>query len=399
MLRIRFVPAIVSIALATSATAQSPREVVHRALQNRAKMKGAYAQNSAARDIAASTSAYPLTRIETGDTTRPDPTGGEDLTLFQPIDIFGKTRAAHAAGAAVVRNADANLRLAQLNIQHETLTAYAALGNAIRSHVYALSQLKTLKQVAEATRKLVGAKVLPETQLIRAELELSRAEQIDIDRLAAIQVARVRMQQAMGVTELNFTESGTEPIEPTLLKKADPEHRLPEMLSLMAERDGFHADFEAAKLSRLPDVEIQVRRTPFSSFEDRYGVRLELIIPLWDHGAAKNKMAAARKQSQASSLEILDLKSRIAADIESATIQVNACQRSLAAYERIVDGSKVILAKTKRGFELGALSLLEVFDAKRSLDDALAGLASAQYSLDLAVEAALQAQGQLLEDK
>ena len=383
-------------ALYTVSSAQSPEALVRLALSERDTVKSAESQLKAAKSSATSLGAYPTTRLETGTGTRPDVGGGEDLTLFQPLDVFGKSHAAGKSANALVRGYEANLRQAKLSVQTEVLSSYAIWASASRNRKFALDQLEIVRKVEAATKARVKAKALPELQNDRAALEVRRAEQLVVDREATLQIALVKLRQVVGEELPGLGDSEPGVISQSLLGPANAERDRPELAVLASQRLGFRSDLQQARLSRLPDLELQARRSPWSSDAERYGVRIQLVFPLWDHGAARKQADAAAQQAEATSLEYADTLKRVQAEVESARIQLAASQRSLAAYAKLLEGAHDLLRRTERGFELGANTLLDVLDAKRALDDSLEQSSNALQNADLAVGAALAAQGQIL---
>ena len=386
----------VALGLTCACSAQLPRELVRKALANRDAMKSADFLRLSVKDAASSQGAYPATRLEFGGATRPDVGGGEDLTLFQPLDIFGKSKAAGVSGSAAKRSAEANYRLSQLAVQHDVLTAYANWANTVLAGLNAKEQLRLARAVLVATQKKVEARALPEIATTRAELDVDRASQADADRSAAIEAAAVRLVQTVGSPGVYGDTRMPAPLDPDLLVKVEPGKTRPELLILAAQRDGFRADGRSADLSRLPDIELQARRSPWSSDAQQYGLRLQFVLPLFDNGAARSRSLAARHQALSAEFAYSDTQKRIEAEINVASIQMVAAQKSLAGYEKLAAAGRLLLGKTQRGYELGANTLIDVIDAERALSDSLALLASARLTLDLAVEASLAAQGQLL---
>jgi outer membrane protein TolC len=376
--------------------AQSPETLLKVAFTKREAVKSAETQLESTKSLAGSLAAYPLTRLETGSDLKSDVTGGEDLTLFQPIDIFGKARLAGKSANILVRISEANLRQIKLNVQSEVLGAYAMWASAFRNQRFALNQLEVVRKVELATRTRVEARALPELQNVRASLEVQRAEQILIDRDAALQLAKVKLRQSVGfeITDLGKTEP--EHLTPSLLNPSNVEGNRPELTILTFQKQAALFDAEQARLSRLPDLELQARRSQWSSGTEQYGVRIQLVFPLWDYGSARKKAEALNRQSQAFSLNYTDMLKRIQAEVESSRIQLVSSQKSLLAYSKLLDGAQELLRRTQRGFELGANSLLDVLEAKRTLDEALEQSSNAMQNTDLAIVAALAAQGQII---
>ena len=372
--------------------AEGPTDIVQRALKARDSVKASLKLLDAAKRTSSSVGASPATRLEVGSGTRPDVNGGEDLTLFQPFDLFGKLRGARAGGKAGIKVAEASLRQTKIDVQTEVLAALSAWSSATRNLQTASDQLELTKQLARATKVRVEVRALPELQLTRVSLEVQKAEQVLIDRQASVQSALVKLKQVVGDSVGDISSPS---LQSLAIYSPKPEQNRPELLLLASQRSGFLADEKSAKLGSLPDFELQARRTPWAT-QEQYGIRFQFVVPLWDHAASRNKASAAQQQADAASLQYSDAAKRIAAEIESANIQLVAAKKSLTAYTNLAAGVKELMDKTQRGFELGANTLIDVLDAKRAYSDATEQLSTAQLNVDLAIAEVLRSQGQIL---
>ncbi|MEI8282430.1 MAG: TolC family protein, partial [Armatimonadota bacterium] len=186
------------VLFATMASAQNPRDLVHVAFNSRDIIRSAKLLKQSATRTSDSLGAYPLTRIETAFGSSPDVQGGEDLTLFQPIDIFNKSRFGRATGKAGISQAQANLRQAYIDVQLEVLTAYSNWNNARGLQKNAEDQLALVKRMKEITDRRVELRAIPELQKTRAELEVEKQTQVLNDRKANAEAARVSLVQVIG---------------------------------------------------------------------------------------------------------------------------------------------------------------------------------------------------------
>ncbi|MBI1334173.1 MAG: hypothetical protein GC165_14985 [Armatimonadetes bacterium] len=377
--------------------AQSATELVQSALKNRDKIRAARLQIAAAKNTSNSLGAFPMTRLEAGSGTRPDVAGGEELTLFQPFDLFGKAKAARQGGDADIKVAEADFRQAELSVQTEVLTAYANLGSARQNLQNSKDQLDIVKAVEAATKSRVEARALPEIQLTRAQLEVEKANQSVLDRQADFDAALVKLRQTTGISDPLETDANIEFISSPEVATG-PEKRRPELLALGAQMAGLRAEEKQAKLSLAPDVELQGRRSPWADPE-MYGVRLQFVVPLWDHGASRQRQQAAKRKQDAAELEYADLLKQVQAEIEASKLQYEAAQKAVTTYQKLADGARDLLTKIQSGFELGASSLIEVWDAKRAYADALDELSAARLKRDLAATDLYAAEGQILGEK
>ncbi len=373
---------------------QTPPEIVAKALATRDSVQAAKLALDSAKKLRLSAGVILPTRLEFGTASRPDVGGGEDLTLFQPLDFFGKSRASGSVANGLVLQAIANLQQARLDVQESVLIAYANWTNAERVRQNAVEQLSLSQELSAATAKRVQSRALPEIQLLRAGLDVERQQQVLVDRTALVEAALVKLGQATGQS---LAVDGLQAYDLALPgEQGTPmiEHR-PDLLLAVADRDTAHAEANQARLSLLPDVEIQARRAPWSTSE-QYGLRIQFVLPLWDHGSARNRQAAAKIREAAAEATYQDRLKLANADVASSEILLIAAEKSVAAYTKLVQGARDLLQKTQRGFELGASTLIDVIDARRAVADALDLLAASKLNRDLAIQINLKAKGQII---
>lgn len=389
---------VIAMSLGAGAVAQGQtvQELVQKAMASRDLVKAAKTDLEAAIKAARSAGAYPTTRLETGFASRPDVSGGEDFTLFQPVDIFGKSSAARSVAYGAVLSSEAGVRDAMLTVEGDVLGALASYAAAGRDLATAQELLTIAEGVDKATKRLVEERALPENQSIRSGLEVEASKQAVVDAEAGVKSAMLAVQAAVGVT----TAPGEVPgggIGPVVVEDgAELETNRPELFALVADQKTAEAEARQASLDFYPDLEIQARRSPWSSDQEQYGARLQWVIPLWDHGASRNRRNDAKLRASAAGLRIQDKKKQIQAEIDTAVISMKAAESAVTAYQKLVDGASDLMAKTQKGFELGANTLIDVLDAKRALADAKSLLSSAMLRQDESRAALVTAQGQVL---
>lgn len=351
-----------------------------------------------ARRTASVLGAYPATRLDLGRNVfnGTDINGSADLLLYQPIDVFGKTRALRRQGEASYAVALAAFRQSALDVQQEVLTTYANLVSAQRLLASAVVQRDLAESVRVATAKRVEARDLPEIQGSRAALEVERTDQLVADRQAAVEATRLRLAAALGSEEVPPGAQLTS-LEPPPEGGADPTIGRPELLTLRAEEAQAVADERVARQTLLPDLEIQAGRNSFDQ-SARYNARLQLTATLWDNGATRDRIRASEARRKASAAALEDRLKGARKDVAAAKVEFAAAERSVAGYQRLAEGAQTLLERTRRGFELGANSLIDVLDARRALAEAQELTVNAQLRRDLAVEAVLRSEGRFLEE-
>ena len=376
-------------------TALSATDAVRQAFAGRATIATNRQRLEEARRNAAAAGAYPATRLDLGTNlfNRTDINGSADLLVYQPLDVFGKTRALRGQGRAALATALAAFRQGALDVQQEALTAYANLLSAQRLLAGAKVQRDLAESVRASTEKRVAARDLPEIQGARSALEVQRADGLVADRRAAVEVARLRLAAALGTdtlpdeAQLAALESPSEP-------PGDPAAGRPELLALRAEAAQAVADERVAKQGLLPDLQIQAGRNSFEE-SGRFNARLQLTATLWDNGATRDRIKAAEARRRAAEAALQDRLKGASKEIAAAQVEFAAAERSVRSYTNLAEGAQTLLERTQRGFDLGANTLVDVLDARRALADAQELMVNAQLRRDLAIEGVLRFEGTL----
>lgn len=379
-------------------TSFGPSDAVRQAFVGRASITTNRQRLEQARRDAAAAGGYPATRLDLGKDlfNHADIMGSADLLVYQPLDVFGKSRALRNQGNAALATALAAFRQGALNVQQEALIAYANLLSAQRLLALAKVQRELAESVRISTAKRVNARDLPEIQAARAALEVEGADGLVADRQAAVEAARLRLAGALGsdaVPDEATLAALDVPADPT----GDPTALRPELLTLRAEEAQAAADERVAKQGLLPDLEIQAGRSSFNA-PPEYGARLQLTATLWDNGVTRNRIKAAQARRRAAASALEDRVKAARKDIAAAKVEFAAAERSVANYTKLAEGARTLLERTQRGFELGANTLIDVLDARRALSDAQELTVNAQLRRDLAVEALLRSEGRFLEE-
>ncbi len=309
-------------------------------------------------------SAGPL-RIEFGGGTSPDVGAGNDFLVAMPVDLFGKTRAAKSSGEAAVMAAKAALKQAQLDVQADVVNAFADAQSA-QTLLETGRSIEEIDQIAyDATKKRIDAGDLPPAQLLRADLELQRAKQALELRSQSLAASKIRLASTMGVAASDIRELETKlpdpPAPPRLEERAD-------LAQMRSDAASAAADARIASASRWPDLEVQFARSPFDSPE-QYNARIQVVLPLYDFGASREKIRAAHLSRQAADRSIADRLRTARSEIEATKLELESSKAASLGYERLTNDGKTLVQKEQRGFAAGASSLLDVLEATRALRD------------------------------
>lgn len=380
----------------------------------------------------------------------------EEIILSQPLDVFGQRRASRAVFEAQVRRAQAEQTLAQRSLVVSVRNAAADLFAAQEAESLGQTQVAIARQFRDAAARRGQLGDAPPVQAQRAQLELDRAA-IDLDQARAQRLARrAVLNQLIGQapqTPLRValpeagvfgtfsptTAAGTgtataggpsvspdanppasprlpgfSPAPPTPIVGASsqvgsglvasraallPGALLrPDVLSAQASLEAARAQVAAIARTRRPLIELQARR---GGVFDRSSTSLRAVvtIPLFDFGNIKRQQQAARFDAQGQELQVGLLRSQVAAQVESALVQLNQNRLTVARYrDSLVPQTLDLLRKTQIGYAAGASTFLEVLEAQRATRQiqteylqALVGVRTSEAALESAFGASVPA--------
>lgn len=392
---------IALLAFAASAIAQQPlslQQAITAARAQRPAFEAARLRVTQASLTRRGLGAFPTTRLFVGYTSDPEVGGSDDdLVLAQPIDVFGRTSAARRSGDALVTQAEADLRRVAVEVQTEVVVAYVEAATSAELARTAASVQETLERLHEATRLRVEGGVAPGVQLTRVSLELDQAKLRSQQRQAELQANLQRLAALIGASERPIVASGFPELVMPSTDEATLVRQRPDLLLLAADVAVAEADSRIARLSGLPELEVQARRTPWQQADDRYGLRVQLSIPLFDHGRVRSEARAANTRAEAARKALADLTKLAAGEIAAARIEVNSARQQVTSYEALVATARQLVERLRPALTEQATTLIEVIDATRSLRDIEEALVEARARLAQAQARYLRATGQVLE--
>ncbi len=342
--------------------------------------------------------AFPATRFFIGYSSEPA-TGAtdDDLALALPLDFFGRTSASRAVGDAAVARAEAMLQQALAQVQGDVIENYSEAAAAKALSESASQSRDIAQRLFDAVRVLVEEGRLPGVQLARVGIEVERARLTADQRSAEHQASLHRLAGLLDVPAQQvmipgFAEVRAEIIDPALL----PRHRA-DLQLLAAEIRAAEAEAGVARLGSLPELELQGRRTAWQEPERRYGLRLQLSLPISDFGKSRAETAAARALAASARRALADATRISQSELEAARIELASATDQLGRYRAIVDDARALVEKSRTGFTERAITLVELLEATRALREIEDSFVEARLRLARAQAGYLRASGRILE--
>jgi cobalt-zinc-cadmium efflux system outer membrane protein len=429
----------------------SLEELLRRALENNPRLPIAREGREAARERVASARAFANPQLQfvpglAGNRDARD----EEIILSQPLDLFGQRRAARRVAQAEFRRAEAELTLAERTLVIEVKNAAAGLFAAQETENLGQSGVEIARLFRDAAARRAQLGDVPAVQRQRADLELLRVQN-DLNsaraerlvRRAALngligQAPQTPLRVALpissvftdwlktplaapnpgvagsgsGISAAPTTSSGSMPDEPrTPVVGASSqigsdligarEQFLsgalvrPDIAGAQATLEVGRAQVAAIGRERLPQIEIQARRSSFFGRDGATALRAVVNLPLFDFGSIGGQKRAAQADVRAQEARIALLQQQAATQVEQTLIRLEQQRQTVETYRTgIVPQTLDLLRKTQIGYAAGASTYLEVLEAQRTLRQvqteylqALVGVRTGESALESALGA------------
>jgi cobalt-zinc-cadmium efflux system outer membrane protein len=370
----------------------------------------------------------------------------EEILLSQPLDLFGQRKAQRRVLEAEARRAESESTLVTRSLIVEVKNAAANLFAAQEAENLGAVQVAVAEQFRAAAARKAELGDVPPVQAQRAELELLRVQNELTNARAERLVRRAVLNQLIGQapeTPLRvalplspafasafaagdtlsdrFANSSVASNTPSAAPETAPSVpsssqvgseaisnqifsqrgallssliNRPDIVGAEATLEARRAQVEAIGKQRLPQVELQARRTAvFGSGE--IGLRAVITAPIFDFGSIKNEKRAAQAEVRAQEAQITLLRSQAADQVEQALIRLDQQRATVERYRTgIVPQTLDLLRKTQIGYAAGASTYLEVLEAQRTLRavqaeylQALVGVRTSEAQLESALGA------------
>jgi outer membrane protein len=324
-------------------------------------------------------------------TFRPIERASIQLRLAQTVDVWGVVRLATEAASAQ-KEAQSALVLAAMNdAELSAKIAFFRLLEAGELERVAEEAVQNARLRLEIARKRVSAEVAPQFEIIRAEAELSSAEQ---------ELLRARNGVALAQSALNNTLA--RPVD--IPVKAVPVEALPRVtlsledltriaLTRRPELSALEQNVEiqrrvvrARERSLLPIIELsaQVVRDPFArgfgSEKDVISGTAFISVPLFEGGRVRAQVAQAREEEQKARLRLEEARLGVALEVRQAYLDLQTAWQVMESSQKNVAQAEEAHRIALIRYEAGLSTPVEVSDASLLLTRARTALATARYA-------------------
>lgn len=303
--------------------------------------------------------------------------GGSDAAILitQPLELNGARRVrgqiASSQYQAAISYAATVRRQTVLQLT-QTYWDVVGLQELMKLHQ---QNIGALRQLQTAVQKQLDIGTVPGSQLLKTELEMTRAEQGLAQVVFELTQAKALVNTIMGrSTGDDFTATDAPQTHRAALDKpslmASAQKLRPELSAIDAQLLSARGEVQARRLRSAPDVSLQARKGSFESDGDE-GIAISLSLPIVDWGSAKADVQQAQTSVRNLELQRLALQNTVGMEVEQAINAVTTSRQAVDQFNtHIISKSEELLRMAQTGYEKGATGYLEVLEAQRTLLDA-----------------------------
>jgi outer membrane protein TolC len=300
-------------------------------------------------------------------------TGGldEDILATQVFELGDKWRhrvrgAKAERDAAIAERADKRTDL-EFNVR----SAYYAAARSDAEYKLAAAALETARAFLKAAETQFQAGDVPKSNVLRSQIELSRAEQglASADTEMANRFASLKsLIGALPDASISLTDPlAFQPVPVSLPGLRDhAAKRRPDIIAAERIRDARRAAVGSARAQNQPDLFVEGRHAAIEQYPGANSVRAGMTIPLFDYGRNRAEVQTARAALQEQDFILQET-------IRTALLEVDTAFRDLAQARKTVESftsgrlnrSRELLEMAQIGYEHGANNYLELLDAQQ----------------------------------
>ena len=270
----------------------------------------------------------------------------------------------------------------------------------------ARANVAALEQELSDTQKRFDAGEATRTDTSQATARLAEAQANLKRSVAQEQVSSAGFLRVIGVAPDRLDEQWPRPQVPATLEDALSNAGLtPAVLAAVAQHESASAQIDAARADYWPTLALNAAAAAQGDSNlaaDRYrdwSVQLKATLPLYQGGATRARVSAAKAQASQALAQLDDTKRAAVESITQAWALLQASDELIRAYQADVDASSLALEDVHKELQVGTRTTKDLLDAERDKVSAQVNLATSKRDRAAAAFQLLQACGKLrLED-
>lgn len=299
-------------------------------------------------------------------------TGGLDENIFitQIFELPNKRGARISQARSELNAAGYEIVGTTTDVVLSAKTAYFEALRADDEYRLAEDTLNVAKQFADAARIQFQAGDVPRSNVLRSEVEMTRAEQsvvtaqTDRDNQYATlrSVAGLPIGSSLQLTDklqfspVSYQLSNLETLAFT--NRSD-------VRSAQAMVDSFQAALQLAKKQSQPDLFVEGRHATLNPATGGSSIRVGVTFPLFDLGRNRADVAAAQAALAEQQAKLDEAVRTASLDVETALNNLLQAQKQVESFQTgRLSRAQELLNMAQTGYERGATSYIELLDAQ-----------------------------------
>lgn len=318
---------------------------------------------------------------------------GAALTVHQLLHDFGRTQGEVAAQKALVEAAKMNERLVEQEVAFGVARAYYDVLAGRETTRVADEALTRAQRVLELAAAGQDAGLRQPSEKARAEADVATAEVAMIEAMAALDVARARFANALGLTDGSFEPAGEEAAEPSEL--AEPAaialalQNRAELRALELQKRALGERMRSVKAGHYPRVEaigvVQSRGQflggeSFDYADHNWSAGVVVHVPVFQGFLLTEQEHAIQAQVQGLESAREAVRQAVVLEVKQALAQIRSADQAERAARKAVEAAQLALETSEGRYRSGLTTLLEMTDAQSAYVSALAGAVRASYN-------------------
>lgn len=326
------------------------------------------------------------------------------MTVKQPIYDFGRTEKALDSKTKLIKASEMALQSTEEDV---ILNVHAAYYNyVLAQEIVRINE----ERVAQSNKHLDRAKgffavgKIPESEVSKAELEVANAELQLVDARGKSRLAKVMLNSAMGITEINndptdyitAKDVAYEPFNEDLKNAINGalEYRK-EVKASELKIQAWRSALSAAKSQYFPIISASGGTGPYiiqkvdesgltnNKFKMGYNVGINFAFPIFQGLTVRAEIAEALGGIRIATSQSNVTKQKIIQDVQEKYFSVKVAEERYKASEKIIVQSEKNLKLAEGRFDTGVGSAIEVTDANFSLANARIDRTTALYNYQI----------------
>lgn len=290
-----------------------------------------------------------------------------------------------------IRASEAALAYAQQIVALEVTQAYFSVLQAQANERVTRQQMDLLQSIDSQTNASlnVGTGDIISVQEVRAQLDAAKADLITAKNAAAVaknQLERLTHHSVGTLQDITTLEAiGPQPdtIEPWLaaaLKNQPLLRQAQETLNVSEQQVQFakRARWPTLTLSGIGQHAAGTLIPPVAI--DQIGASMNLSIPIYEGGSTRAGIHQAEALARASRANVTNIQDQIRLDTQTAFLDLQNSVSQFQATQQSVTSAQVSLAGTRKGYEIGSRSIIDLLTATTNFTAAQRNYSLALYT-------------------